>query len=125
MFKAETGEHGMTTVYCFATIDSYALLRGNDGALYFSQDFHTEGLYRVYLFGDEIDSVEWIGDTEDDELYPGAGYADECYPGWSEELDRQIPDQRWSTAHIARPYLDLNGIDATVIGPYDKDPAIP
>lgn len=125
VFMAETDEHGMTTVYCFATIDSYALLRGDDGALYFTQHLDTEGFYRVCLFGDDIASVTWMGDTEDDELYPGAGYADEGYPGWSDELERQIPDPCWSTAHIAQRYLDLNGIDATVIGRYDRSPAIP
>lgn len=114
IFKAEVDEHNMTTIYCFGTIGSYALLRGDNGSLYFAQDLYTEGLYRVHLYHDEIDSVEWVGNM-DEELYPGAGLADEGYPGLTYKLEKQIPDQCWGTAHIAQKYLDFNGIDATVV----------
>lgn len=114
VFQTEVDEHGMTTIYCFGVVGSYALLRGDDGAQCFFQDLETEGLYRVYLFDDRIEDVERVT-AMDEELYPGAGCADEGYPGLTHALEEQIPDQCWNTVHIARQYLDLNGIDASII----------
>ena len=116
VIKVDADEYGNTTIYCYAIIASYALLRGDDGALYFSPtSYVTEWLFRVHLdIFDEIECVENVWDM-DEELDPGSGCGTEGFPGMSYELYERFSSQFKDTDGIAQRYLDLNGIDATVV----------
>ena len=116
VIKVEEDEHRNTTIYCYAAIASYALFRGDDGALYFPMSSYvTEWLFRVYIdcFG-RIEYVENVLDM-DEELYPGAGYGTQGFPGMSDELLERFSNQFEDTTGIAQKYLELNGINATVV----------
>lgn len=118
LIKVNEDQYGCRTVYCFAAINSFGLLQGDDGALYFAQSEDDIWLFRVSIenSGDDL----WINDVYpitdmDEELYPGAGYGTQGFAGQTDELMIEIPDRYWSCIDIAQRYLELNGIDATII----------
>ena len=118
LIKVDGDEYGYRTIYCFADISSFGLLQGDDGALYFTQSEDDIWLFRVSIKNSWDDM--WIEDVYpitdmDEELYPGAGYGTQGFAGLTDELMIEIPDKYWSCIDIAQKYLELNGIDATVI----------
>lgn len=114
--KVEQNEWGRATVYCFSTITAYALFKGDDEKLYFAEGAESIYLFRVYFNMDDwwIKNVECIEDM-DEELYPGAGLGREGFPGLTDELMVEIPNEYWGSRSIAQKYLEANGIDAKIM----------
>ena len=115
IIRVEQNEWGETTVYCFSTITTYSLFKGDNEKLYFAQNLELISLFRVYFVMDDwwINNVECVEDM-DEELYPGAGLGREGFPGLTDDLMAEIPDHYWGSESIAQKYLEINGIDATI-----------
>lgn len=107
------------TVYCLASISSFARFEGETGQQYLAQGYDTTGLFRVSF---EIYSPsDWrtvsVGCLrgEDEELYAGAGIGTDGFPGLTDEFEWEIPDWGFDTRHIAQKYLEQCQIDAQVV----------
>lgn len=119
IIRVEEGAYRDVTVYCFACITSFSLFRGDDGERYFAEDLSDVRLFRVKWDGYD-DPTRFADDvycitSMDEELFPGAGYGTQGFPGLTDELIAEIPEQYWWDGGIAQRYLDLNGIDATIV----------
>lgn len=116
IIRVEENELGESVVYCFSTLNSYSLFKGDNEKLYFAQDLEFIRLFRVYFIMNDwwIEDVEYVGNM-DEELYPGAGVGTQGFPGLTDELIAEIPDCYWGTEDVARKYLEINGIDAEIL----------
>ena len=119
IIRVDEDELSDVTVYCFACLSSYSLFRGDDDERYFAQDISDVRLFRVEWAGYD-DPTGYLADVHcvsdmDEELYPGAGYGTQDFAGLTDELIAEIPERYWRTGAIAQRYLDLNGIDATIV----------
>lgn len=106
------------TVYCAASISSFARFEGEDGRQYLAQGYDVTGLFRISF--ETYDSSDWRTASvyrvkEDEELYSGAGVGTDGVPGLTDELEREIPEWGFDAEHIARKYLEQCQIDAEVV----------
>lgn len=107
------------TVYCLASISSFARFEGETGQQYLAQGYDTTSLFRVSF--EIYDSSDWRTISvyrlsgEGEELYTGAGIGTDGFPGLTDEFEREIPDWGFDTEHIAQKYLEQCQIDAQVV----------
>ena len=119
IIRVDEDELNDVTVYCFACISSYSLFQGDDGDRYLAEGISDVRLFRVEWHGYD-DPTGFLADVHcvtsmDEELYPGAGYGTRGFAVLTDELIAEIPERYWRTGAIAQRYLDLNGIDATIV----------
>lgn len=107
-------------VYCFSCINSFSAYDNDKFHYLVKDDNETVGFFRITFIYDadekyfELEEVYHLTGI-DEELYPGSGIASDSFPGLSEELDRLIPSEFWSTDQIARKYATNCYTDVKII----------
>lgn len=110
-------------IYCMATINAYSLFQPKSSDLkqvLLKEDYEQTWLFRIefniLIDHDEYEFVKVHPITDGhEELYPGAGFGEDGFPGLSEKIKKKLNERCWSADYIAKDYIKINELNAEII----------
>lgn len=110
-------------IYCMATINTYSLYQPENSTLklvLLKEDYEQTWLFRIefdiVIDQDEYEFVKVHPVTDmQEELYPGAGFGEDGFPGLSETLKEKLNERCWSADYMAEQYIKMNEINAAIV----------